>query len=93
MRKIEQLMLNAVKNKTNFSLDNTRVSYEPKVNSSAIYLHNNHIATFVHYTESIVANVETFFCWPTRTTASRLRALGVNATIKHGDAAIDGVIL
>jgi hypothetical protein len=93
MRKIEQDMLNAVNNRTDFNQANTRVTYHSKVDSSAIYLHGNHIGTFVHYTGTMVPNKETFACWPTTTTRSRLRAMDIAASIKGGQAAIDGVIL
>jgi len=93
MRKIEQQMNNAVHNKENFSFANTMVTYAPEVNASAIYLHGHHIATFVHYTGGVVPNTDTFRDWPTATTRSRLRALGVNASIKNFEATIDGVVL
>ena len=93
MRKIEEQMNAAVANKDDFSFANTSVRYAPEVNSSAIYLHGHHIATFVHTTDSIVPNADTFRDWPTSTTRSRLRALGVNASIKNFSATIDGVTL
>tara|TARA_B100000780_G_scaffold220224_1_gene159277 strand:- start:810 stop:1109 length:300 start_codon:yes stop_codon:yes gene_type:complete len=93
MRKIEQQMINAIHNKENFSFANTMVNYVSEVNSSAIYLHGNHIATFVHYDGGVVPNADTFRDWPTPTTRSRLRALGVDASIKNFAATIDGVEL
>ena len=93
MRLIEEQMLTAVHARSNFSKDNTLVRYVPGVNTTAIYLHGHHIATYVHYTETMMPINETFIDWPTRTTASRLRALGIKASLKQGQAAIDGVIL
>ena len=93
MRKIEQQMNNAVDNRANWSKDNTSVTYVSEVNSSGIYLHGHHIATYVHYTDTLMPNTDTFKDWPTSTTRSRLRALGVNASIKNFAATIDGVEL
>ena len=93
MRKIEKQMNAAVANKKDFSFANTSVRYAPEVNSSAIYLHGHHIATVVHYDGGVVPNIDTFRDWPTSTTRSRLRALGVNASIKNFAATIDGVTL
>jgi len=70
-----------------------------------VYLHGKHIATHWYgdgvvsddpmYTgsreESTDVEVDTFRRWPTTTTRSRLRALGINASIKQGQACIDGV--
>jgi len=70
-----------------------------------VYLHGKHIATHWDgdgvvsddpmYTgsreESTDVEVDTFRRWPTTTTRSRLRALGINASIKQGQACIDGV--
>ena len=93
MRKIEQQMNTAVHHKAGWSKDNTMVRYAPEVNSSAIYLHGHHIATYVHSTSTMVPNRDTFRDWPTATTRSRLRALGVTASIKNFAATINGVEL
>ena len=93
MRLIESNMLNAVHNKANWSKDNTEVTYVTEVNSSAIYLHGHRIATYVHYTGTMVPNANTFSQWPTATTRSRLRALGINASVKSGQAMINGELL
>jgi len=93
MRKIEQQMNNAIGSQDNWSKDNTMVTYVPEVNSSAIYLHGHHIATYVHNTGTTVPNTDTFRDWPTATTRSRLRALGVAASIKDFMATIDGELI
>jgi len=93
MRQIEQQMNTAVDNMTNWSKDNTMVTYVSEVNSSAIYLHGHHIATYVHTTGTTVPNTDTFRDWPTATTRSRLRALGVAASIKDFMATIDGELI
>jgi len=93
MRLIEQQMLTAVHDRANWSKDNTMVKQHNSSGNSFIMLHGHHIATYNHDTPCILANRSTFIDWPTRTTASRLRALGIKASLKQGQAAIDGVIL
>lgn len=82
MRKIEQEMLEAIRNKTNWSKDNTRV--EVGKLTCMIYLHNNHIASVAHLDSSVTVNKETLSDYPTNTTKSRLRALGANVYTKQG---------
>jgi hypothetical protein len=95
MRKIEQLMINAINNKTNWKLDNTEVVYLPAVDTtmhariehSKVYLHGNHIATINHdapHKGLVTANPMTLSRWPSPTTKSRLRALGVNVYTRKG---------
>jgi hypothetical protein len=97
MRKIEKDMLSAIANKINWSADNTRVEYQPKVSTTEracieyakIYLHDNHIAT-VSYGHTVNGKVRvdynpvTLREWPTRTTFSRLNALGIKAGMRKG---------
>ena len=45
MRKIERLMIDAVKNCKDWRLDNTEVLYSPSRKVSCVYLHKNLIAT------------------------------------------------
>ena len=71
MRKIEQAMCEAVNNRVNWKSDNTQVeNYNGEI---TVYLHGNAIFR-------IVGGVKywTFAGWPTQTTKSRLRALGVD---------------
>lgn len=86
MRKIEQQMVTAIAKNLNWHSGNTRVS------NRNVYLHDNHIATVTvtNYQPSIEVNLTTLRNWPTATTKSRLRALGVNLTTKQGRIYIDG---
>ena len=79
MRKIEQQMVNAIQQGKNFTLDNTHVKID--ANTAHVFLHGNHIASVVNG-EPIV-NIETLRTYPTNTTKSRLRALGVNVYTKN----------
>lgn len=94
MRKIEQQMNNAVYNKANWSKDNTSVHYNEHTHTSCIRLHGNLIATYKHDgLYKVIPNADMFRDWPTATTRSRLRALGVDASIRNFEATIDGVVL
>lgn len=104
MRKIEKEMLLAIHRKECFSKDNTQVVYYPEVEeptfsrmeTSKVYLHGHHIATVCHSGDNrgkVVVNKDTLAAWPTRTTASRLRALDVNLNIRQGLPYIDGKLV
>ena len=80
MRKIEQQMVNAIKSHTSFSSGNTQVSID--ANTAHVFLHGNHIASVVN--DIVMVNVDTLKAYPTVTTKSRLRALGVNVYTKKG---------
>lgn len=88
MRKIEQSMNRAIASGRDWANANTRVEHTAE-GSALVYLHGNHIAT-IRSDGSVYANPYTFASWPTRTTASRLRALGVDARISDGAPLIDG---
>jgi len=78
MRKIEQAMCEAIKSRTNWRSDNTRVeNFNGEV---TVFLHGNAIFR-------IIDGVKywTFAGWPTHTTKSRLRALGVDYKKQCGD--------
>jgi|TARA_R110002033_G_scaffold85251_1_gene135617 hypothetical protein len=94
MRKIEQLMKDAIANKQDFKLDNTAVYFNERTNQSLVRLHNNLIAV-IHHGEfkEVEVNESMFKEYPTRTTSSRLRALGVPASLKNGLALLNGVTL
>ena len=77
MRVIEKKMCEAVKERRTWGLDNTRVQNMDGINM-AVYLFGNHIANVNTMTGKIKVNEQTFAKWPTRTTKSRLRALGAN---------------
>lgn len=92
MRKIEQQMVEAVKAGKFFLQGNTCVEWEHGGNpclDGTVLLHNNEIAQILP-DGSIIANVDTFKEYPTATTCSRLRALGIGAHIVKGQPCIDG---
>lgn len=86
MRKIEVTMRSMVICRRNWSMANTQVIYDEAENVSRVYLHGNHIANCWHDYSGIKAepNRQTFADWPTVTTASRLRALGIGASTAKG---------
>ena len=90
MRKIEQQMLNAVQNKLDWSKDNTRVEYVQEVDSSCIRLYEHIIATFNHYTNTLITNKDVLLEWPAVTTKSRLRALGADLKQSKGILYLNG---
>lgn len=79
MRKIEKEMCLAIGQKKSWSMDNTRVEYfnDAHGETAEVYLWGNHIGTYRYAKVQFFVNDETFAKWPTRTTKSRLRALGV----------------
>lgn len=101
MRKIEKQMIQAIRDKRNWKSGNTEVvqvrDTPHGINYADIYLHGNHIATATPDTWDTYPHAEpnrdTFRNWPTVTTRSRLRALGVNASIKNYCAVLDGVAI
>ena len=80
MRKIEQQMCLAIGQKRNMWVDNTRVEYHNDAHgeTAEVYLWGNHLGTYRYNQVKFFVNDETYAKWPTRTTKSRLRALGVN---------------
>ena len=103
MRKIEQQMLNAIRNRESKSLGNTRVEYRPQSSlnpkgpRSLVYLFGNHIANYWHNPTKeeqpkigLDVNKYTLASWPTNTTKSRLKALGANVTTKKGITYLNG---
>ena len=87
MRVIEKQMLSAIMDMTDFNMGNTIIKHHN--GTAAIYLHNNHIAEYDNSTNKVKVNVDTLRNWPTNTTKSRLRALGVNVTTKKGVTYLD----
>lgn len=76
MRKIEFEMCLAASRHRKWQSGNTAVVPIDDTNV-AIYLHGNEIATVNSDTGFTMVNHVTLLKWPTRTTKSRLRALGV----------------
>jgi len=90
MRKIEREMLRAINERETKTLGNTLVRFDADDMVSAVFLHGNHIADVWHGQGFTEPNTDTLAEWPTPTTKSRLRALGVNLTQKAGVISIDG---
>lgn len=92
MRKIESQILAAIKAKRSICLGNTSVEYLPELNEptharieyAKIYLHGNHIASYTYSHDKFDYNPTTLAQWPTPTTKSRLRALGINVYTRKG---------
>ncbi len=87
MRKIEQQMIEAIRNKESKNIgSNTGVFYETAGNPfgprSEVYLHGNHIADYWHTSGELDINERALAMWPTNTTKSRLRALS-RALVAH----------
>ena len=96
MRMIEKEMVRAINERKPWHKDNTQV--RPIVLDgnaiSQVFLHGHHIADFVHGAQWgigwIETNTDTLKEWPTRTTMSRLRALGVDVCTRKGVVHLDG---
>ena len=89
MRLIEEQMVGAIHNKACWSKDNTSVTYWEYNNRSDVCLYGHHIAQFDHTDGEMSANLNTLAAWPTNTTKSRLRALGVNVATRKGVTYVD----
>jgi hypothetical protein len=89
MRKIEQLMNNAIHSQKRWALQNTIVSPIDDVNV-AVYLHGHEIAIVNTYNGFVMTNIDTLRRYPTNTTKSRLRALGVSVSTRKGVTYLDG---
>lgn len=86
MRKIEQAMLRAIANCTNWKCGNTEVRVKSSY-ATHVYLYGHHIAEI--YGGKPTANRQTLARWPTPTTKSRLRALGINVYTKNFTTYLD----
>ena len=86
MRQIEKKMIDAIQQGRNFTLDNTHVKID--ANTAHVFLHGNHIASVVN--DNVMVNRDTLKRFPTNTTKSRLRALGVNVSTKQGITYLNG---
>lgn len=84
MRKIEIQMNAAISNRESWTSGNTAVVYEcaldepmrARIEQARVFLHGNHIGTYIYKIGRFDLNPRTLALWPTRTTKSRLRALG-----------------
>ena len=89
MRKIEKQMVAAINRNENWSQANTMVTYLREDDTSRVYLHGHLIATVDDF--GIARPVlSTLIAWPTRTTMSRLRALGIDVCTRPGDIYLNG---
>lgn len=89
MRKIEQQMRAAALQGFNWAGGNTTVSIRGTNGLAEVFLHGHSIA-YVKEGKA-VPNLTTLREWPTSTTKSRLRALGVNVSTCKGVTYVDGV--
>ena len=93
MRVIENEMLAAINGGRDWSKDNTRVT-SSRVNGvvfSDVFLHHHLIASVSVWHGKIATSVckDTLREWPTRTTMSRLRALGVDVCTRKGEVMLN----
>lgn len=94
MRQIEKNMIKAISKWKTWKQANTRTlaicnPENPLAEKVLVYLYDNHIAT-VYHDGSIEPNLDTFSAWPTQTTKSRLKALGIDVSIKKFESHING---
>jgi hypothetical protein len=92
MRKIEKQMNEAIYTQKRWSLQNTIVSPIDDTNV-AVYLHGHEIAIVNTYNGFTMTNIDTLRRYPTNTTKSRLRALGVNVATRKGVTYLDGKVI
>ena len=90
MRLIESQMNQAINAKSNWSKDNTEVIYFANSDVSMVFLHGHKIAVFDHYNDEIIADINTLSSWPTRTTKSRLRSLGIDVYTRKNITYVNG---
>ena len=96
MRLIEKEMLEAIINGRNWSKANTRVvNTVDGTTYTKVYLHDHLIACTGMWKGSLAVETckDTLREWPTRTTMSRLRALGVDVCTRKGDVMLNGEML
>ena len=90
MKKLETEMLAALRAGRAWHSGNTSVTAPDNTGRAAVYLHGHHIADW--YSGRVVPNLTTLARWPTVTTKSRLRALGVSIYQQKGCIYVDGVV-
>jgi len=83
MRKIERDMLQAIYERRDWRANNTAVQFVTSY-TAEIRLHGNRIATVDTDDGLVYPDDLTFHQFPTRTTASRLQALGIRAKADCG---------
>ena len=90
MKKLETEMLAALRTGRAWRSGNTSVTAPDNTGRAAVYLHGNHVADWRNGRAE--PNLSTLARWPTVTTKSRLRALGVNIYQQKGRIYVDGVV-
>lgn len=85
-------MIDAIHSQKRWALANTIVSPIDDTNV-AIYLHGNEIAIINTYSGFTMTNVDTLRRYPTPTTKSRLRALGVSVATRKGVTYLNNVAI
>jgi len=104
MRKIERQMLDAIAGGESKQLGNTAVvhgrvrgdEFMDPFNYADIFLHGNSLASVYHPATSeeyVSVDLKTLRAYPTRTTMSRLRALGVDVCTRKGEVYLHGLPL
>ena len=97
MRLIEKEMLEAIKHGRDWSKANTRVEADTVdgIKYAKVFLHNHKIASTAMWKGSLIVETckDTLRNWPTRTTMSRLRALGVDVCTRKGEVLLNGAAL
>jgi hypothetical protein len=90
MRKIETQMIAALRAGRAWQSGNTSVTAPDRTGRAQVHLHGNHIADVRE--GRAVPNLGTLANWPTATTKSRLRALGVPIEQRRGCIYINGAL-
>ena len=91
MRMIEKKMLDAIRAGRDWRQNNTEVVVQDR--GAVVYLHGNNIGYWDYATDSFCTNTNTLARWPTPTTKSRLRALGVNVYTRDYTTYLDDEVL
>ena len=91
MRKLENEMLAALRAGRAWHSGNTSVTASDNTGRAAVYLHGNHVADWRNGRAE--PNLTTLARWPTTTTKSRLRALGVSIYQQKGRVYVDDVAI
>lgn len=90
MRKIDEMVLNAVENKGNLSVSNTHVATDSTKSITRVYLHGNLIAKYDHRTGKRYFNMRG---WNSNTTRSRLNALGADVRQRNFKPVFNGQVI
>lgn len=88
MRRIEEAMTDAIRDRRSWLSGNTSVSFLGPEERCAVYLYGNRIASGTP--DALEVDLQTFRRWPTATTVSRLVALGFRASRTGGVARLNG---